>query len=1455
MRRLSQIAPLVLVFGSFSGCKISSEDSKRTSETPTQEDPGIEAKDMSQTFPSNGSVLSDYEKLGGKPQLLSVANPSKSPISQVSSTEGSEGLALFSGAPLSGSILDSMAYEIAQVRGKEANEVFLTVDRSGNFAIVLYVNSTIGYMFPSNGDLASCFSVYAPIGRQALPFLDCVDIAPATDLIDQSRYSNGQYIRNGTSLFYEDGRRVTDGTNYYYSSGNTLKSGSSYYWANGRSIGTSYLYYPSGSTLYNGALYYENGDYFASSSTVYYDSNGQIKYNSNYYYPDGRRIYDSSYYYYPNGQTLRSSNGTLYSESGVANQSQAVFSRSYTDANIYVNARTNTAWLGVIYLNSRPTHETALMSQFPDGAFIGKETPGVAAPPTPANLHVASKTETSVNVGWTSNGGTTTRFVVRQIYRPTSFVPNCVGGNETNATSYNFSGLSPGSMYAFLVCAVNGEGIYSPAAIVLEMSGNPVPPPINVVASAPNGLSVAVSWQSANASVTSFVVKSSLAPAIPSNCTGGTGVGNVNSYTFGNLEENAKYYLAICSANSVGAESTPTIVAATTPAVPPPEVSGISSQSLIPNQITLVWTSGGGTTARWLVERAAANTVPGNCTVNSAAFTTAFATYTGLAANTDYVFRICGQTRNGTISAGAVFSGRTITPANNGLQLGGAFGSINRGTNNVVNPATSAASCPAGYAAYKFVDNPGFDYPASVCFARPETTLQPRYDFGGMIGFVDGVVRPNPAGGQTTCPSGYSESLILSTAGTDAALKLCYKTHAANTDQDLLFGGIFGYVGGVAAVNPATGDMNCPTGFVKTRIYGTTSPKDYDIFMCHKSMLPAPPNVASVSSSASPAYQSTNLSWTSGGGNVANYLIAVQLGNTAPVDCSVGVVAGNVTSYILAGLKPGSTYTARICSANAFLGYSSGLTVTFTTAAAPPGYASSLDFGGIFGSISGGVNNALNPATNAAICPAGYTAQKFIDRSGYDYQASFCYRSVADGNETFYDFGGLIGSVNGLALSNTLTNANTCPTGYTAKQILGHSNIDSTLSFCYRPHVIGRLPEILFGGMVGSVNNVSQNNPVTGDFNCPTGYTRRQVFGRPYQAGVHYGDSSIFICYRVITPSAANPTNLVSSAVATTSATLSWTASSNANGYMMRYVAGGTAPSSCDDGTVVNGLTSSVSGLVPATLYSARVCSLNALFAPSSGITASFTTVAAPIPPNPTGLTTAIVNANSVKLTWVSGAGITTGFFVAKAEGTTPPASCVGATAVGNVLTYTVTSLRAAMQYSFRVCSTSATTAQSAGITASATTPATAFAVNSNGPAVAPFTADANFVGGSTFQTTTAITLTGLVSPAPMAVYQRQRSSTAVYTFPGLEAGKNYKLRLHFAEIYWNSAGNRVFNVVVNGTTAISNLDVFAAAGGKNKGLIREVDTIADTSGNIVVSFVNVRNVAIINGIEVILVR
>src|SRR5271155_4426493 len=92
------------------------------------------------------------------------------------------------------------------------------------------------------------------------------------------------------------------------------------------------------------------------------------------------------------------------------------------------------------------------------------------------------------------------------------------------------------------------------------------------------------------------------------------------------------------------------------------------------------------------------------------------------------------------------------------------------------------------------------------------------------------------------------------------------------------------------------------------------------------------------------------------------------------------------------------------------------------------------------------------------------------------------------------------------------------------------------------------------------------------------------------------------------------------------------------------------------------------------------------------------------------------------------------------------------------------------------------------------------------------FVADEDFSGGGDNQVVTAtinLTQPG-ANAAPMGVYQHARAGVSTYTIPGLTAGAQYSVLLHFAETYFTAAGDREFNVAINGTSVLTNLDIYA---------------------------------------------
>jgi glycosidase len=114
-----------------------------------------------------------------------------------------------------------------------------------------------------------------------------------------------------------------------------------------------------------------------------------------------------------------------------------------------------------------------------------------------------------------------------------------------------------------------------------------------------------------------------------------------------------------------------------------------------------------------------------------------------------------------------------------------------------------------------------------------------------------------------------------------------------------------------------------------------------------------------------------------------------------------------------------------------------------------------------------------------------------------------------------------------------------------------------------------------------------------------------------------------------------------------------------------------------------------------------------------------------------------------------------------------------------------------------------------------------------------------------------ANTISG-VCPAAQPLYQRERYSTSSAGFSydfDCPAGI-YETILLEAETYWSAAGQRVFNVFIQGNQVLTNLDIFAAAGGKNIPLAR-VFTNAVTNAHLRVLFAPVVDNARVSGIQV----
>jgi hypothetical protein len=125
------------------------------------------------------------------------------------------------------------------------------------------------------------------------------------------------------------------------------------------------------------------------------------------------------------------------------------------------------------------------------------------------------------------------------------------------------------------------------------------------------------------------------------------------------------------------------------------------------------------------------------------------------------------------------------------------------------------------------------------------------------------------------------------------------------------------------------------------------------------------------------------------------------------------------------------------------------------------------------------------------------------------------------------------------------------------------------------------------------------------------------------------------------------------------------------------------------------------------------------------------------------------------------------------------------------------------------------------------------------------WSADTGFTGGATYATAGTITNTANPSQAPLYRTVRYGNSTYQFTVPN----STYTVTLKFAEVYWSSTGQRVFNVVINGTTVLSSFDIVAAAGGPLIAVDKSF-TVGPTS-MITIQFTSLVDNAMLNAIQI----
>ncbi|GHG90876.1 hypothetical protein GCM10012319_51240 [Comamonas sp. KCTC 72670] len=345
------------------------------------------------------------------------------------------------------------------------------------------------------------------------------------------------------------------------------------------------------------------------------------------------------------------------------------------------------------------------------------------------------------------------------------------------------------------------------------------------------------------------------------------------------------------------------------------------------------------------------------------------------------------------------------------LDFGGMWGYVDGGR-LVPHPGTGSDTCPVGYKPTRLLGSehePGVDWDVFLCTRPRKADREPLYDFGGMWGYVLGTLIPNPYTFQNSCPTGYTEQRVLGEFNVDYDVYVCYKLHEPRTASDFPFGGMMGQVNnGKVAPNPATGAASCPFGFVNRPVSGYPS-VDWTLQFCYE-----PPT-----------------RWDFGGmWGFVDHGVSVPNPATGFTSCPLGYKSTQLLG------TPGVDWPVFLCSRPALTG---------------SGNSQALDFGGMYSrnKRTAPTIEKPNPYTGGQSCPPGYAATRILGSAGLDAELFLCHKLRMSKSPPEYPFGGMWGQVNGgTYVPNPSTGAISCPSGYTAKDMLGISGLDYQLAFC-----------------------------------------------------------------------------------------------------------------------------------------------------------------------------------------------------------------------------------------------------------------------------------------------------------------------------------------------------------------------------------------------------------------------
>jgi YVTN family beta-propeller protein len=113
-----------------------------------------------------------------------------------------------------------------------------------------------------------------------------------------------------------------------------------------------------------------------------------------------------------------------------------------------------------------------------------------------------------------------------------------------------------------------------------------------------------------------------------------------------------------------------------------------------------------------------------------------------------------------------------------------------------------------------------------------------------------------------------------------------------------------------------------------------------------------------------------------------------------------------------------------------------------------------------------------------------------------------------------------------------------------------------------------------------------------------------------------------------------------------------------------------------------------------------------------------------------------------------------------------------------------------------------------------------------------------------------SITTAPIANTNNPAIYQKESWTTGTLGYQFAVPNGSRTVNLHFAEIYLTQPGQRVFNIVINGTTVRSGFDILATAGANTANV--QSFNVSVTNGQLIIQLVPVTGTPKLSGIEIL---